>query len=399
MDAAGLRDVFAAALDALDPERLVAAALEADPPGLGPVTVLGLGKAAAGMARGMTVLDNELTGVVVTPEPAALPPGLENVVGSHPVPDAASVAAGEALLASARRAPADGLLICLLSGGGSALAEVPVAPLTIADVAAVTEALMLAGAAIEELNAVRVALSNLKGGGLAAAAGAPIETLAISDVAPLPAHVIASGPTLPFQGPDPDTVLRRYGLWDVVGSDVRRAIEAWQPRQVEAGKLRVLADGGVAAASAAAAIESAGERPVLASYNLAGEAGAEAVRVVQMGAPPGAVAVYWGETTVAVTGSGTGGRNHEAALAAAIELDGGPGVFLAAGTDGVDGSTTGAGAVVDGGTAAAGRAAGLDPLAFLTANDSGGFFDVVPGRIETGPTGTNVADLWLYSAS
>ncbi len=399
MDKAGLCEVFLAALGALDPERLVDAALREDrpDPDQHPVTVLGLGKAAAAMSRGLAAHYQELTGVVVTPEPAQLPEGLENVVGSHPVPGGSSVAAGHMLLAAAELAPAGSLVVCLLSGGGSALAESPRDGVSVEDIAGVTEALLLAGADIEDLNSVRVALSDLKGGGLAAVTSARLVTLAISDVAPRGPHVIASGPTVESGANDPAGVLKRHGLWDIVAPGVRAAVEHWQPRRVAPGELRVIADGAVVAAAAAAAVANSGLRPVLAAHNLAGEARDEAVRVVDTGSPPGAVSIYWGETTVMVRGEGKGGRNHEAALAAAITLDGEAGVFLAGGTDGVDGSSGGAGAVVDGATARAARESGLDPARYLEANDSGGFFDVVPGRIDTGPTGTNVADLWLFS--
>lgn len=399
MDKAGLREVFRAALSALDPEGLVDAALRADrpDPGRHPVTVLGLGKAAAAMARGLARHYPDVTGVVVTPEPAELPDGLRNLVGSHPVPDLSSAAAGEALLDAAQQAPVGSLAVCLLSGGGSALAESPRNGIAMSDISSVTESLMLAGADIEDLNAVRVALSNLKGGGLAAATQANLVTLAISDVAPLGAHVIASGPTAGRGEADPGEVLRRHGLWDAISPTMRAAVDGWEPHRIDGGELRVVADGAMAATAAAAAVEGAGLRPVLAAHNLAGEARDEAVRVIDRATPPGAVSIYWGETTVTVIGSGTGGRNHEAALAAAIALDGDAGAFLAAGTDGVDGTTTGAGAVVDGATAASARQSGLDPAAYLEANDSGAFFGLVPGRIETGPTGTNVADLWLYS--
>ncbi|NND03330.1 MAG: DUF4147 domain-containing protein [Acidimicrobiia bacterium] len=399
MDKVGLREVFAAALEALEPERLVHAALRSDPLEAGPfpVTVLGLGKAAAAMARGVAHHFEDVSGVVITLEPAAVPDGLVNIVGSHPTVDESSVAAGYALLDAAHRAPAGSLAICLLSGGGSALAEVPRGDVSVAELASISDSLMLAGANIEELNSVRAALSKIKGGGLAAATSARLVTLAISDVAPLPARLIASGPTCPPAGLDPASVLEKFAMTDSVTPAVRSAVEQWVPRLGKGDEIRVIADGALAATAAAAAVEATGRRAVVAAHNLAGEARREAERVILAGAPDNAVCIHWGETTVTVTGNGTGGRNHEAALAAAIALDGEAGVFLAAGTDGIDGTTNGAGAVVDGSTAQDARVRGLDPVAFLHANDSGGFFDMVPGRIDTGPTGTNVADLWLYT--
>ena len=404
MDKEALVAIFRAAVAALDPADLVEAALRRRrlDRWTGDVAILALGKAAAGMVRGADrVFGERASGVAVTPEPAELPGGFVGLVGSHPVPDERSVSAGRALLAQAAAIPSQSLVICLISGGGSALAEVPVPGITIGQIARVTEELLASGAAIDEINAVRRALSALKGGGLAAAVQSRrLVTLAISDVGGAPPETIASGPTVAVSRDLPAVreVLRRYGLAEAVTAS---ALESSGPsgQSRSGGDFEVIADGATGAAAAVAAAAELGLSAAVARRLLSGEARREAQRVIAAGTGGSDLMVHWGETTVTVTGTGEGGRNHEAALAAAIAIEGRRGAFLAGGTDGIDGSTRAAGAVVDGASAAAARSGGLDPATYLAANDSGGFFAEVPGQIITGPTGTNVADLWLNSVS
>ena len=405
MDKSQLTSVFRTTIAALDPADLVAAALHRRGLDKGelPVTVLALGKAAAGMVDGAgRVFGARMSGVAVGPHSVELPPQVAGFVGSHPVPDVSSVVAGEALLAAAAAAPVDGLVVCLVSGGGSALVEAPVAGISIGDVAALTERLLVSGAPIAELNVVRRALSRIKGGGLAAAIRSPrLVTLAISDVGVAPPEAIASGPTL-APTPEPGRarwILEQYGLLDGLEPALLRALDQETPPVIRSQDFAVIADGTTAAEAAGAAVAAMGLRAHVVAEPLSGEARDTAVRVVAAGTHSADVAVYWGETTVTVTGTGSGGRNHEAALAAALAIGDRPGAFLAGGTDGIDGSTAAAGAVVDSSTVVVGRAAGLDPSGYLEANDSGGFFAAVPGQIVTGPTGTNVADLWLCSVA
>ncbi len=249
------------------------------------------------------------------------------------------------------------------------------------------------------MNVVRRALSRLKGGGLAAAAaGATVVTFAISDVVGDRPDVIASGPTVVGDGGDARGVLERWGLTTRVPQAVIDALSrSGRLAKRDGAAYTIVASGERAAQAAAVAVRRAGLEVAVVDTALAGAAAVKARRVLST-RPRAAVEIYAGETTVTVTGSGTGGRNHEAALAAAIALDGRPDTaFLAAGTDGIDGSTPGAGAVVDGGTAAEGRELGLQAADYLADNDSGGFFDRVPGRITTGRTGTNVGDLWMVA--
>lgn len=405
MHAEILTSMFQAAVAAVDPAELVAAALRSrqfDPKG-DPVTVLALGKASAGMVWGAhRVLGDRLSGVAILADASDLPDGVRGYVGGHPIPDAASVVAGEALIGAAQRARGGSVVLCLVSGGGSALAEVPASGVSIGDLATVNRLLLESGAAIDEVNAVRRRLSQLKGGGLARyIQSADLITLAISDVGAAAADTIASGPTVASaDAPDPLEVLHVRGLADAMPPRVLDVLAQQAPDVHSDHVVDVIADGSTAAEAAAAAAGRLNLSSTVSARPLTGEASDEARRVIADARGRGVdVIVHAGETTVTVTGRGKGGRNHEAALAAAIELDGKLSTFLAAGTDGVDGMASGAGAVVDGQTASIARSAGHEPGEYLSNNDSGGFFDLVPGRIVTGPTGTNVADIWLVAGN
>ncbi len=392
-----MEEAFCAGVRAIDPRRATAAAARALALDRRPVTVLALGKAAVGMAWGLAdTVTGPLTGVVVAPEASEVPHGLSLVVGEHPIPGPGSIAAGAALLDAASAAPKGGIVVALISGGGSALAEVPRAGVTLEDLQSTTDLLLRSGAPIGDLNAVRVALSQLKGGGLAAATPGPVVTFAISDVVGDVPAIIASGPTVAERLDPAPEVLTRWGVSDLVPRSVLQAVEGPDDTPRRSGStFAVVASRRQAAAAAATSLTERGIDAEVLDTEVTGEAAAVARRLVAMQRPAG-VRVYAGETTVTVTGTGRGGRNHEAALAAAIALEGDSHVvFLAAGTDGVDGMANGAGAIVDGTTAAAARGVGLDPSDYLARNDSGRFFDIVPGRIVTGPTGTNVGDLWM----
>jgi hydroxypyruvate reductase len=394
--------IFRAAVAAVDPSVLVERALLdlALDPGDRPVTVLALGKAAGGMVWGAhRVFGDSVTGVAALHSPGRLPAGIVGVVGGHPVPDRRSVEAGERLLATAAAVQPGSLVLCLVSGGGSALAEVPAPGLDIADLAVVNRLLLDSGVAIGEMNVVRRAMSQIKGGHLAArVVKARLVTLAVSDVGSANPATIASGPTLapPPPGPTAREILLEHALLDRVPPGLTLAGTAVAPERSSDHIFKVIADGSTAARAASARAASLGMSSTIVERELYGEARDEARRVLaDTRGREVDVAIHIGETTVTVRGAGRGGRNHEAALRAAVALDGRDGAFLAGGTDGVDGSARGAGAIVDGLTATIGRRLGRDAGAYLAANDSGGFFDVVPGRIVTGPTGTNVADIWL----
>ncbi|MEA2002147.1 MAG: DUF4147 domain-containing protein, partial [Actinomycetota bacterium] len=363
--------------------------------------VFALGKAALAMSWGAaTALGTErLEGLVVSNYEDRVPEGTKLMIGSHPIPDQSSIEAGEALLDLAASLDEEDLAIVLISGGGSALAEVPVPDVTVADLAVTNEVLLRSGADILETNVVRRRLSRLKGGGLAAAiAPAPMVALVVSDVVGDSLVAIASGPTIAATDAEGAAweVIDRFGVRNLLPESVVAALQQTpqplgpMPQQ----EIKVIASGPVAAHAAAAEAQRRGFPATVVDTRIAGEALVTAGEVLSRS--KGSVSVFAGETTVSVTGDGIGGRNHEAALAAATIIDGNPHVyFLAAGTDGIDGMAQAAGAFVDGTTVTRARALGLDAAEALERNDSGTFFGEMGDQLITGPTGTNVGDLWL----
>lgn len=422
-------EVLAAGLAAADPGRAVRRRLAVDRGRVrggemvfSPrrVWVLGAGKASGVMAAAAEGILDDLVagGLVIVKDGHRSPTGrVEIVEAAHPVPDARAVEATARLVEVGRTATADDLVVCLLSGGGSALLTWPAEGLSLADLQATTEILLRSGAPIHELNAVRKHLDRVKGGGLARMLGpAPVLTLALSDVVGDDLAVIASGPT----APDPTTfadacqVLDRHGLWAAVPAAVtarlRRGACGELPDTPKPGdpafeRVHHVIVGSTAQAAAAAACRAVelGLRADVLSTAQQGEARELGAHLARMGRDlrdgrgplqPPACLILGGETTVTVRGSGRGGRNQEAALAAAIGLDGTPGVAVAClATDGGDGPTDAAGALVDGTTAARARALGLEARAFLERNDSYPFFSALGDHLVTGPTGTNVCDL------
>jgi glycerate 2-kinase len=379
------------------------------------VIVLGCGKAGASMARAVEgVLGDRITeGFVVVKDGHTLPTlGIEVVEAGHPVPDQRGRAAAERVLSLARSAGPRDLIVFLISGGGSALLPAPAPPITLEEKQEVTRLLLGAGATIGELNAVRKHLSLLKGGQLARAASpAIVLTLLLSDVIGDPLDVIASGPT----APDPTTfaealdVLARRGVLDRVASSVRHRLhEGARGHIAETPKPGdplfsgvthvVVGNNRLVVAAAATAAEGLGYPAHIATAALEGEArevGPELVAQARS-LPAPACLIAGGETTVTVRGPGRGGRCQELALGAALALRADDALtVLAAGTDGTDGPTDAAGAVVDAGTVERGRAAGLDPDRALADNDAHGFLSATGDLIVTGPTHTNLLDLYL----
>lgn len=383
--------------------------------------LLGGGKAAAAMAAALEELlgPRVADGVVSVKYGHVVPTARVRVLeAGHPLPDASGVAAAEAVLAMAREAGPEDLVLVLISGGGSALLTAPAKGITLEDKTAVTRLLLDAGAPIGELNAVRKHLSRIKGGHLARAlAPARSVALILSDVLGNPLDVIASGPTVPDLTTFGDAleVLRRRHLLEVVPAAVREVLQAGAagrlPETPKPGDpvftlTRPVIIGDIRQALAAAAEEARtqGFRPVLLSESVEGEArvvGAELGRMAREAragrfGPPPVCLLQGGETTVTVRGRGRGGRNQEVALGAALEVAGIPGVLiLSAGTDGTDGPTDAAGAVADGTTLERARARGLDPHDALARNDAYPFFAALGDLVITGPTLTNVNDLML----
>jgi len=375
------------------------------------VLVIGGGKAAVPMTAAVAdILGSRVhAGVVVTKyghstseSPIS---GIQILEAGHPVPDENSVRGAQAIADLARQATKRDLILCLISGGGSALLTLPVPGITLSDLQAITDALLRSGATINELNTVRKHWSRIKGGNLARlVAPATLITLVLSDVVGDPLDVIASGPTVP----DPTTVtdgqavLDRYGIWPHRSVPFQETPKPGDPafervQHVLVGSNRL---------AALAAVEKArqlGLNALLLSTYVEGEARevgriaaalAKGIRTHGDPLPSPACLVWGGETTVTVRGEGQGGRNQELALAAALALDGWPGVLvMALATDGTDGPTDAAGAIATGETVARARQLGLDPQAALSANDSYTLFDALGDLVRTGPTGTNVNDL------
>ncbi|HEV8641497.1 MAG TPA: glycerate kinase [Methylomirabilota bacterium] len=421
------RAIFEAALAAGDAEPLIGRALRVDGPKLvaGPravdlgrlrrLLVLGCGKASGAMARAVEgVLGDRIAdGFVIVKDGHTAPTRrIRLAQAGHPVPDGRGQVAAARLLELARTAGAGDLVMFLISGGGSALTPAPAPPVTLEEKQAVTRLLLAAGATINELNAVRKHLSLLKGGQLArAAAPAMVLTLILSDVIGDPLDVIASGPT----APDPTTfadalgVLTRRGVRDRAPVSVLARLEAGARGEVEETPKPgdplfervtnlVIGNNALTVDAAAAEARRLGFDPHVLTRALEGEA-REVARDLLARARrlrPPACLIAGGETTVTVRGRGRGGRCQEFALTAAQELRPHESlVALAAGTDGTDGPTDAAGALVDAGTVARGQAAGHDPRESLKDNDAYAFLRASGDLVITGPTNTNLLDLYI----
>jgi glycerate-2-kinase len=380
------------------------------------VTVLAVGKAAVPMtAAAAASLGRRLdTALVVAPAGSpteGLPPGARVIHARHPHPDGNSLAAGDAALALAERQHKGDLLLVLLSGGGSSLLAAPAGGLSLEDKSRTASLLMAAGARIADLNAVRGALSRVKGGRLAAAAGAAeVMTLVLSDLGDDGWHLVASGPTLgvPPRPAEARAILERYRLGPLVPPSVRSFLdlpaapggEGIGPRwSVLLGDVRTALEGARLEAS------RLGLETRVVHELLSGEARAAGRRLALAGATAGnlrrrsvatrrLLTIFGGETTVTVRGVGRGGRNRELALAAAYAITGIHGAsILCAGTDGVDFEPSAAGAFADGTTLERAEALGLDPGRALLDNDTGPFFEALGDAFSPGATGTNVGDV------
>lgn len=405
-----LRSLFDIAVARADPARTIADLLP-DPP-KGRTVVVGAGKASAAMAQAVEkAWKQDLGGIVITRYGHALPcERIEVIEAGHPVPDEAGRDASRRILELVDGLSEQDLVLCLISGGGSALLVDPADGLTLDDKLAVTRGLLKSGATIHEMNAVRKHLSGIKGGRLAArAAPARIVTLAISDVPGDDPSVIASGPTVPDASTRDDAlgVLRRYRI--TVPESVRKWLENPESETPKPGvaelsraEFRMVATAQDALEAAAEAARKAGVTPVILSDRIEGEAReagkvhaaiARQVARHRQPAPAPCVLLSGGETTVTVEGEGRGGRNAEFQLGLAIALAGTPGIHaLACDTDGIDGTEDNAGALVAPDTLERARAAGMDPSAMLQANDAYGFFRGIDDLVVTGPTRTNVND-------
>jgi hydroxypyruvate reductase len=428
---ADARAIFDAAVAAVEPRAAVTAHLALDgdalvaggrrlPLGGGRVRVVAVGKAAAPMAQAAEALIGErlADGICVTKHGHGAPLSRVQVRESgHPVPDAAGLAAADEVERFLRGGRPEDVVLCLVSGGASALLPSPASGLSLDDEQAVAKLLLACGADIVEMNAVRKHLSRLKGGLLARAARpARVVSLILSDVVGDPLDVIGSGPTVgdPTTYADALAVFARRGLLDRLPPAARARLEAGargevpetpQPGSDELSEVVnvLVGTNRLAVAAAAEKARALGYPPLVLSTTLTGETrhvagtlAAVAREVTESGQPvrPPCCLLAGGETTVTVRGEGRGGRNQELALAAALALAGRPGVvLLSGGTDGTDGPTDAAGAIADGTTVERARAAGLDARAHLEGNDAYPLFSALDDLVMTGPTQTNVMDL------
>jgi len=372
-----------AGLAAVEPERLTADALSDDDGS--PTVLIAIGKAAPAMVRGAVSTLDVMAGVCVSDHVEPVPDQIRLLVGDHPVPGPASFEAGVAVLDMVRAASASTRMIALISGGGSALCEAPREGVPPGYLAEVTRSLIAGGADIEEINLVRSHLSAIKCGGVARAARRAIDTLVISDVSGADPGVVASGPTIPGEHA-PEKAARILARFSVDLPPVVRAAMSVAPPRLPDPEVMVLADG-LAAARAAAGACPAPAR-VWGEW-LRGETETCLERFLRTSGP--GVTLGAGEVVLDVRGSGTGGRNTHTALLAASRLAGSDDVFCAFATDGVDGRSGSAGAIVDGSTTSRGG----DPTPARDQFDSAAYLARSSDLLRCPPTGTNVSDLWI----
>jgi glycerate 2-kinase len=412
-----LVSIFEDVARACDGQHLVARAMRAAPPVLPegvPLHVLALGKVAGPMLAGLRAVVPPQAlghGLVITTAaraPASLPPGFRLLAGDHPRPGPASLAAGQAVQAFVGALPPAHTLLVLLSGGGSALACLPAAGLSLADKATVTAAVMAAGASVHELNAVRKHLSAIKGGRLGASAHGPVLVLALSDVVGDDPGTIASGPfscdATSFG--DALAIVRRLG--GPVPPAVLAHLEAGAagkhpetPKSAGGGlrhvDYRVIAGPEHVVDAVVAAAGARGLTPAVLLRNTEEDVARVAAAFVRQAATaqPGRLSIVNGEPSITVpAGAGTGGRATHLALLVARAIAGSPLAFLAAGTDDRDGCGDASGAVVDGTTWPAALAAGLDPAGALAAFDSATLLGKL-GALVRGPGTSNLLDVAL----
>jgi hydroxypyruvate reductase len=404
-----LEAMFRAAVEAALPSLCVPANLPPRPKGR--TIIIGAGKASGAMAKAVEdSWDGPLEGLVVTRYGYRVPTTrLEVVEAAHPVPDAAGREAAKRIFDLVQGLTKDDLVLCLISGGGSALLALPPEGLTLEDKQAVNKALLKSGATISEMNTVRKHLSAIKGGRLAAAASpAKVVALMISDVPGDDPSIIASGPTVvdPSTNADALGIIEKYSIEipKAVRERLRNADETPKPGDYRLAFVEniMIATPQASLDAAAEVARRAGVTPVILGDSIEGES--RDVALVHAGiarqcamrgqpeAPP-CVLISGGETTITLKGKGKGGRNTEFLLALAIALNGMDGIYAVAGdTDGVDGSEDNAGALIDPTTMARAAKAGINAKAMLADNDPWNFFNKIGDLLVTGPTLTNVND-------
>ena len=387
------------------------------------IYLCGFGKAAASMARAVEeILGNRLTqGIIIVKygHLDKLSSRIKVQQAAHPIPDQNGVRGAEKIIELTRAATEKDLIICVISGGGSALLPAPQQGITLAEKQEATKALLECGAAIGEINIIRKHISSVKGGQLARLAyPATLITLILSDVIGDPVDVIASGPTAPDSSTFSDclAILKKYHLTGKIPASVENMVRqgargaiAETPKEGDSIFVRVhnaiVANNQQAVFAAKEKAEELGYRALVLSTFIEGETRDVAVvhaaiarEILESGNPLArpACVISGGETTVTIRGKGKGGRNQEFILSAAIPIAGlTDTVIFSAGTDGTDGPTDAAGAIADGTTVERAQQRKMDPAFFLNQNDSYHFFKKLNDLIITGPTNTNVMDLRL----
>ena len=404
-----LLDLFSHAVARADPSENMAGLLP-EPP-LGKVVVVGAGKAGASMAQALEKLwPGPLQGLVLVPYNHGLDCNfIEIIEAGHPVPDLAGQVGAQRIFDLACGLEKDDLLLCLLSGGGSSLLSLPLPGVSLEQKQSITSQLLVCGASIHEINTVRKHLSNIKGGRLARAAyPARTKSLLISDVPGDDPATIASGPTTgdPTTTEQTMAILAKYAIKLPKAVDtVLRAPASESPSpghtQLSYSRLSIIATPADALAAAAAHAQQRGLTVINrgdAEEGVAHELARVHYRLIVdsnqfSGTGPKTLMLSGGETTVMVKGQGTGGRNQEYLLALAIELDGMDNIFaIACDTDGIDGASQVAGAIITPDTLSRARLLDMNPGAYLADNNAGAFFEALGDTVVTGPTRTNVND-------
>jgi len=427
-----LEDIFKAGVKAVDPERAVKKYVRRQGNQLfvgdfsyaldsfRRIFLIGAGKGTAPMAKAVEdILGERLTnGLIIVKYGHGIPLEKTQILeAGHPIPDKAGLEATEELLKQTQECTEKDLIICAFSGGGSALLPAPTFPLTLDQKQETTRLLLECGATINEINAIRKHLSRSKGGWLAKEAyPATIVSLLLSDVIGDRLDVIASGPTVPDESTYSDCIkiIDRYKLSDRLPKSVtdyfKKGAAGSLPETPKAGDPVFSKVQNLIVGNNRESLLAAKERAISLGYNtivLSSQIEGEAREVAQVFAAIGkeisqanlpisspACVIAGGETTVTIQGRGKGGRSQELALACAIAIDGWEGIsLLSAGTDGTDGPTDAAGAIVNGTTCKRARQTNLDPRDFLLANDSYTFFESLGDLLKTGPTRTNVMDI------
>ncbi len=423
------RAIFDAALRAADPRLAVERVLQRRGDRLlldgqpvfdftrGNLHVLGAGKAGAPMAQAVENIvgaDADLGAVTVKYGHVTPTQGIVIYEAGHPIPDKNTLRATHSLISLLDGVSENDLVLCLFSGGGSALMEWLVDGVTLDDLRTFTNELMRCGASIYEINALRKHISQVKGGQIARMAQpARVVSLILSDVLGSPLDVIASGPTAPDSTTFADclAIVDKYGLQETFPRSIlahyARGARGEVPDTPKADDPLfarvtnfIIADNQIACDAAAASARARGYQVNMLSTQIQGEAREIGRDLARTAKSTSGEKICWlggGEPTVKLRGQGKGGRAQELTLAAALELDGDTEIVaFSAGTDGTDGPTDAAGAIADNKTAARGRALGLEPAAYLDNNDAYHFFAALDDLVITGPTNTNVNDLMLF---